>query len=51
MAFIITNELKKAKLPFICIVTSPTTGGTSASIVPLADIIIAESKKAIYGFA
>ena len=45
------NELKKAKLPFICIVTSPTTGGTSASIVPLADIIIAESKKAIYGFA
>ena len=45
------NELKKAKLPFICIVTSPTTGGTSASIVPLADVIIAESKKAIYGFA
>ena len=45
------NELKKANLPFISIITSPTTGGTSASIVPLGDIIVAESKKAIYGFA
>ncbi len=45
------NELKKAKLPFISIITSPTTGGTSASIIPLGDIIIAESKTAIYGFA
>jgi len=44
------NELKKNGLPFISIITSPTTGGTSASIVPLADIILAETKS-IYGFA
>ena len=45
------NELRKHNLPFISVITSPTTGGTSASIVPIADIILAESKNAVYGFA
>jgi len=44
------NELKRAGLPFITIITNPTTGGTSASIVPLADVIIGETGS-IYGFA
>ena len=44
------NELKRAGLPFITIITNPTTGGTSASIVSLADVIIGETG-AIYGFA
>ena len=37
-------------LLYIAIVFSPTLGGTSASLVALADIIVAENK-AIYGFA
>ena len=44
------NELKRNNLPFISIITNPTTGGTSASIVPIADIIVSE-KNAVYGFA
>ena len=44
------NELKRAGLPFITVITNPTTGGTSASIVPLADVIIGETGS-IYGFA
>jgi len=44
------NELKRARLPFITIITNPTTGGTSASIVPLADVIFGETGS-IYGFA
>ena len=37
-------------LLFISIVTNPTLGGTSASFISLADIIIAE-KGAVYGFS
>lgn len=37
-------------LLYISVITNPTLGGTSASLVSLADIIIAE-KNAIYGFS
>ncbi len=42
--------LSKAKLPFISILTDPTTGGVSASFAMLGDVIIAEPK-ALIGFA
>lgn len=35
-------ELTEAKLPYISIITDPTTGGVSASFAMLGDIIIAE---------
>ncbi len=35
-------ELSEAKLPYISIITDPTTGGVSASFAMLGDIIIAE---------
>jgi acetyl-CoA carboxylase carboxyl transferase subunit beta len=41
---------KQARLPFISILTNPTTGGTTASFASLGDIIIAEPK-ALIGFA
>ena len=44
------NELKKNNVPFIVVLTTPTTGGVSASWVSLGDIIISEPK-AIFGFA
>ena len=44
------NELKAAGLFFGVVVTSPTTGGLSASIVSLSDICWAESG-AVYAFA
>ena len=44
------NELKKNNVPFIVVLTTPTTGGVSASWASLGDIIISEPK-AIFGFA
>jgi acetyl-CoA carboxylase carboxyl transferase subunit beta len=43
-------ELSQEKLPFISILTHPTTGGTTASFSMLGDIIIAEPG-ALIGFA
>jgi acetyl-CoA carboxylase carboxyl transferase subunit beta len=42
--------LHKAKLPFISVLTDPTTGGVTASFAMLGDVIIAEPK-ALIGFA
>jgi acetyl-CoA carboxylase carboxyl transferase subunit beta len=44
------SELAEAGLPYISILTDPTTGGVSASYAMLGDIIIAEPK-ALIGFA
>jgi len=44
------NELKKSKLPYIVVLTNPTTGGVTASWAMLGDVIIAEPKATI-GFA
>jgi acetyl-CoA carboxylase carboxyl transferase subunit beta len=43
-------RLKEKGLPYISILTDPTTGGVSASFAMLGDIILAEPK-AIIGFA
>ena len=43
-------ELKEARIPFISIMTHPTTGGTTASWASLGDVIVAEPK-ALIGFA
>jgi acetyl-CoA carboxylase carboxyl transferase subunit beta len=42
--------LHEAKLPFISILTDPTTGGVTASFAMLGDVIIAEPR-ALIGFA
>ena len=44
------SRLKEKGLPYISILTDPTTGGVSASFAMLGDIILAEPK-AIIGFA
>ena len=44
------NELKEAGIPYISILTDPTTGGVSASFAMLGDINIAE-KGCLIGFA
>jgi len=44
------SELGEAGLPYISILTDPTTGGVSASYAMLGDVIIAEPK-ALIGFA
>ncbi len=43
-------RLHEERLPYISVLTDPTTGGVSASIAMLGDIIIAEPK-AMIGFA
>ena len=43
-------RLAKAKIPYISIMTYPTTGGVSASLAMLGDINIAEPR-AMIGFA
>lgn len=43
-------ELRKKALPYISILTDPTTGGVAASFAMLGDIILAEPK-ALIGFA
>ena len=42
--------LHEARLPFISILTDPTTGGVTASFAMLGDVIIAEPR-ALIGFA
>src|SRR5690606_27503912 len=42
--------LSQAKLPYICLLTDPTTGGVTASYALLGDINIAEAG-ALIGFA
>ncbi|WP_027419889.1 acetyl-CoA carboxylase, carboxyltransferase subunit beta [Crocinitomix catalasitica] len=44
------NQLSKAKLPFISLLTDPTTGGVTASFAMLGDINIAEPN-ALIAFA
>src|SRR5438874_2990163 len=44
------SMLHKARLPFISVLTDPTTGGVTASFAMLGDVIIAEPK-ALIGFA
>jgi acetyl-CoA carboxylase carboxyl transferase subunit beta len=43
-------QLDDARLPFISVLTDPTTGGVTASFAMLGDVIIAEPK-ALIGFA
>jgi acetyl-CoA carboxylase carboxyl transferase subunit beta len=43
-------EMRKAGLPYISILTDPTTGGVAASFAMLGDVILAEPK-ALIGFA
>ena len=43
-------ELEEARLPFISVLTDPTTGGVTASFAMLGDVILAEPK-ALIGFA
>lgn len=43
-------QLAEAKIPYISILTDPTTGGTTASFAMLGDVNIAEPK-ALIGFA
>ena len=43
-------RLAENKIPYISILTNPTTGGTTASYAMLGDIILAEPK-ALIGFA
>ena len=44
------NELKKKNIPYIVVLTDPTTGGVTASWAMLGDILLAEPKATI-GFA
>ena len=44
------SELKKNNVPFVVVLTDPTTGGVTASWAMLGDILIAEPKATI-GFA
>jgi acetyl-CoA carboxylase carboxyl transferase subunit beta len=43
-------QMAQARLPYISVLTDPTTGGVSASLAMLGDINIAEPK-ALIGFA
>lgn len=44
------TRLSRARVPFISILTDPTTGGVSASFALLGDVVISEPK-ALIGFA
>jgi len=46
----VLQELAKARLPFISVLTDPTMGGVSASFAFVADVVIAEPN-ALIGFA
>jgi acetyl-CoA carboxylase carboxyl transferase subunit beta len=46
----VLQELTRAKLPFVSLLTDPTMGGVSASFAMLGDIVIAEPG-ALIGFA
>ena len=47
---VMLQSLRESKLPYIVILTNPTTGGVTASYAMLGDIHIAEPK-ALIGFA
>ena len=49
-ATVALQRLKRARLPYIVVLTDPTTGGVTASYAMLGDIHIAEPK-ALIGFA
>jgi acetyl-CoA carboxylase carboxyl transferase subunit beta len=49
-ATVMTRRLKEAGLPYIVLLTDPTTGGVSASFAMLGDIAVAEPG-AVIGFA
>jgi acetyl-CoA carboxylase carboxyl transferase subunit beta len=44
------GEIREMGIPFISILTNPTTGGVTASFASLGDVIVAEPK-ALIGFA
>lgn len=44
------GRLRRKNMPFISVLTNPTTGGTTASFASLGDVIMAEPK-ALIGFA
>ena len=44
------SRLGKARVPYVSVLTDPTTGGVAASLAMLGDVIIAEPK-ALVGFA
>jgi acetyl-CoA carboxylase carboxyl transferase subunit beta len=44
------QELKRAKLPYVVVLTDPTTGGVTASYAMLGDVQLAEPG-ALIGFA
>ena len=46
----VLSLLEEAKIPYISILTDPTTGGTTASYAMLGDVIMAEPD-ALIGFA
>ena len=46
----VLGKLREAKLPYVVVLTDPTTGGVSASLAMLGDLHIAEPK-ALIGFA
>ena len=46
----VLQELTKARLPFVSILTDPTMGGVSASFAFVADVVLAEPN-ALIGFA
>ena len=46
----VLQELSKARLPFITVLTDPTMGGVSASFAMIGDVVIAEPG-ALIGFA
>jgi acetyl-CoA carboxylase carboxyl transferase subunit beta len=46
----VLQELNKARLPFVSILTDPTMGGVSASFAFVADLVLAEPE-ALIGFA
>ena len=49
-ATVMTRRLKAAGLPYIVILTDPTTGGVSASFAMQGDVVLAEPG-AVIGFA
>jgi acetyl-CoA carboxylase carboxyl transferase subunit beta len=46
----VLQELTKARLPFVSVLTDPTMGGVSASFAFMGDVVLAEPK-ALIGFA
>jgi acetyl-CoA carboxylase carboxyl transferase subunit beta len=47
---VLLARLQDARVPYICILTDPTTGGVTASFAQLGDVILAEPG-ALIGFA